>query len=381
MSNLLYINSFNTFVDPNNKDKLKLIPGGLNFSLVYKLFAYHITLIDRSNTLVFPIKIKLLPNMKLPEYKVFTETFSDICDKRAIELFNRAVNSNKKLAVMYSGGIDSTLILCSLLKNIDENLIKKHVVVLLSDFSIKENENFFYDYVIKKFNCMSSYRFPYILGNDDYLLISGENADQLFGSVVTDLFNRDNNFDINFKSIESTKNQMIDFMKKRIDRNDIISTFIKPDTNYSEILFSLLEKITKAAPIKIDNVHKFWWWINFITKWQSVYVRVFAYSKNIKNIKMEENYTTFYCTNEFQLWAMNNSDNLIQNKLSKYVSKKYIYDFNKDLDYIKKLKTGSLASIVNNKISVSYIDENMNYSYDYPSKEFYNENNNFIGME
>jgi hypothetical protein len=381
MSNLLYINSFNAFVDPNNKDKLKLIPGGLNFSLVYKLFAYHITLIDRSNTLTFPIKIKLLPNMKLPEYKSFTETFSDICDKRAIELFNRAVNSNKKLAVMYSGGIDSTLILCSLLKNIDENLIKKHVVVLLSDFSIKENETFFYDYVIKKFNCISSYRFTHILGNDDYLLISGENADQLFGSVVTDLFTRDNNFDINFKSIESTKGKMIDFMKKRIDRNDIMSTFIKSDENYSETLFSLLERITKAAPIKIDNVHKFWWWINFITKWQSVYVRVFAYSKNIKNIKMEENYTTFYCTDEFQLWAMNNSDNLIQHNLSKYVSKKYIYDFNKDADYMKKLKTGSLASIVNNKISVSYIDQNMNHSFEYPSKEFYNENNNFIGMK
>ena len=57
---------------------------------------------------------------------------------------NQVKASGKKLAVMYSGGIDSTAIVCSLLKNCSEKDIKENVIVLLSDHSILENQNFHY---------------------------------------------------------------------------------------------------------------------------------------------------------------------------------------------------------------------------------------------
>ena len=44
---------------------------------------------------------------------------------------------------MYSGGIDSTLIMVSLLKVATDKELKENVIVLLTQASIFENESFF----------------------------------------------------------------------------------------------------------------------------------------------------------------------------------------------------------------------------------------------
>jgi len=370
MSNIIFYNSYNIFVNKGNKDKLEQVPGGKLFTTYFHIFSQNITAIDRTDAVSMPLKTTILPHMAMPEFVKYDKSFEEICDDRAKYLLNKAKQDNRKIAVMYSGGVDSTLILVSLLKNAKKEELKD-ITVLLSDSSIKENPSFYYDYIINNFNCVSSYRFPYYLGDDNYFMVSGENADQLFGSQVNDHYTRNNPYSDLFQPIENVKDKIIYWFQQRI----------KDDYNvkYAEDVFGLFEKIVAKAPIPLDNAYKFFWWINFATKWQSVYVRILPYSVNKNTIKLEENYTTFYHPKEFQLWAMNNTDSFVLDKpgTSKYVAKQIICDFTKDYSYMKKPKLGSLALIVKQKGMVYTLNDKMEFSNDYPGEEYYNYGNDF----
>ena len=160
------------------------VPGGKYFSDYFKIFSYNISAFDRTGVIKGPLKCHTLPISVLPEMRP-SKDFNDICDERARFLMHKAKHTGRKLAIMYSGGVDSTAVLCSLLRNCSDKDIQENVIVLLSHESINENPSFYYNFVIKKFNCVSSFKFPYYLGHDDYIFMSGENADQLFGSQVT----------------------------------------------------------------------------------------------------------------------------------------------------------------------------------------------------
>jgi hypothetical protein len=370
---MIFYNSYDIFLNDLNKEKMNSIPGGVEFSSYFQIFSMNISCFDRSGVMKTPMKVELLPHMKIPEYRIFEKSYEQICDDRAKEILNQCEQNNKKLAVMYSGGIDSTLVLCSILKVATKKQLNM-VVVLLSSESIIENKNFYYQYIIKNFECVSSYKFPYYLGNDEYLFISGENADQLFGSQVCGQFAYGKDYNILLNPIENMEGHIIDFFNKRL------STSHK---KYKEGIFNIFKKIVEKSPIEIDNVYKFFWWINFTTKWQSVYVRLLPFSNNIGNIKLQENYTTFYCTEEFQLWSLNNSNSFVKDTIDsvKYISKDYIYNFNKDLDYLKKPKVGSLTNLTRRKSIPLTLDKNMNYSYDWPDETNYNLTNDFKDLK
>jgi hypothetical protein len=95
---------------------------------------------------------------------------------------------------------------------------------------------------------------------------------------------------------------------------------------------------------------------------------------------LEENYTSFYCTDEFQLWSLNNTDKFIKNDFNtiKYIAKEYIFNYNKDESYLKKPKIGSLFRLMQRKEMVYSIDENLIVNLEYPNQEHYNYDNDFV---
>jgi hypothetical protein len=140
--------------------------------------------------------------------------------------------------------------------------------------------------------------------------------------------------------------------------------------------------LADAATIQIDTIYKYFWWMNFCLKWQNVYVRMLAYSQNRSTLKLDENYNSFYGTQDFQLWAMNNCGNILVKEPynTKLHMKEYILDVNGDAEYINKPKIGSLGALFRRKGNVFSIDENLNYSNEYPGEEYYNFENDFIGL-
>ena len=167
--------------------------------------------IDRTGTLTTPIKVNSL--FPMPTLCPMQKTYQEVCDERAVEIMKQARHLDSRVSVLWSGGIDSTAALVSLLKNSSRN-DHKVLVVLMSGNSISENPNFYREHVRGKLTTDTASAVPYILGGPD-IFISGEHNDQIFGSDVMAIL---------------IKKFGVDVIRKKFDR---------------EILFTLQRRIAK----------------------------------------------------------------------------------------------------------------------------------------
>ena len=354
----------------SNWDDYCNMPGHDTFKHLFNFFAFNMSITDRTGILQIPVKTVVLPECRMPEFQTVTYDYSELCEQRARFLLDHAIATNRKLVIMYSGGIDSTLILVSLLKISTLKELKNHVIVLLSDLSIQENPIFYKDYISKLFVMDSSYLLHNYLGNDRYVVVNGEGNDQLFGSAVADSISQIFGMDYVFSSYSTDK--IIDIMQAKI-----------PDRVALEKIVNNLNRLIAAAPIELPSIYHYFWWINFALKWQSVYMRSMAFTtpKYALSVKPLVNYFSFFITPEMQLWAMNNPHMLIKNTWASYKfhCKDIIYNFNRDADYRdNKVKVGSLAFLVNTKPIGKAIDSNDNLYYDNFPEDIWNNNNDFI---
>ena len=139
-------------------------------------------MIDRTSTIKFPVKMEIMDQCRMPEFKKQTTSLEELCEQRARWLLDHAIKTNRKLGIMYSGGIDSTLIMVSLFKIASDEELYNHCVCIMNDLSIAENPNFYNNYIVKKMRIKSSNAFDLFLGNDKYVVVSGEGGDQLFSA-------------------------------------------------------------------------------------------------------------------------------------------------------------------------------------------------------
>ena len=129
----------------NKFQEYKSIPGMSLLQIMTRSWTSTIfSMTDRTGAVTFPINVEPLPFLKLPVYNShFNETFDSICQHRARYLLDQAIQKNRKLCVLYSGGVDSTLILISLIKVATQKELDEVVHVFLSEVSRGENPNFY----------------------------------------------------------------------------------------------------------------------------------------------------------------------------------------------------------------------------------------------
>lgn len=345
------------------------MPGMRTFSNFFKIFNPTVMFVDRTNTISIPVSVKSL--FPMPKFREMKKSFEALCDERATELLQRAEKLGVKLNVLYSGGIDSTLMLVSLIKNADRGQ-KDNIVVLLTEDSILENPNFYSEHIRGKLATDSSESFPYLLGTKN-LIVGGEHNDQLFGSdMVGRLILRFGPGVINAP----------------YDRGMFKTVFTEAcgDERGVERFLDLFEKLASVAPVPIQSNFDHLWWINFSLKWQSVFMRMLCYTtaRNVKNIDDEyirTYYNHFYSTEEFQLWSMNNQDKKIKDSWStyKWPCKEIIYDYTKDAEYRDtKVKRGSLHGLLLQQDSFDFIDERMHFHRSLEPAEYHNSTNDFV---
>lgn len=370
---LYYYNSVDIFAPERSNviGRYENLPGHELFKYNFRLFNVNISMVDRTNSITTPINIGVAPQCLMPDYDpTFSKGLAEITEQRARELLDHAQATGQILTVLYSGGIDSTLILVSLLKAGSPEEIKKNVLVLLNEVSIHENPNFYYDHIIRKFRCASSYGFRDFLGKPGYMVITGEGNDQLFGSAVLRDF------------VHNWGEQIIHEYATNKLMADLIDLKVK-NRSHSERLVDVFNLNFDRAPIELPTVfHKFWW-LNFTLKWQSVYMRLLAYTRPEyrSNIDLEHNYSTFFHIDDLQQWVLKNHNDLIGDTWLTYKQpcKDIIYDYNKDVEYRdRKSKWGSLFRVVSNKKLAWAFDSSFNFYDDcYPSW-IWNEDNDFV---
>jgi hypothetical protein len=345
------------------------------FRCVFNIFAMSMTFYDRTETITQPIKMARVDGFDMPigdKFRPQPYTFEDICNMRAIELMDQAKRQDRKLVVMYSGGIDSTLVLVSLFKMCSEQDIKDRLVVIMSGTSIDENKNFYRNHIIKKVDVIQhANTFTYQIGNPNSILISGEGNDQLFGSLV---------------SLEYGITYGEKSLYERLDPSRIIAYYEGKTKSrlLAEQMYNLLQPVIAKAPMDINTPYLYFWWLNMTLKWQSVFVRSSSYARpeHHATVKYGDNYQMFFDNHDFQLWVMNNPDKLIYGEWRTYKQecKEIIYQYNKDEEYrLNKTKWGSLKAVLLQKKPTVVIDDSMNYHYDFPM-ELLQEKNSFSEM-
>jgi len=304
-----------------------------------------------------------------PPFEFINDTLSDLFDARAIELINVAKQKNKQLVINWSGGIDSTSVLISFLKNTTP-ADQKLITVCCNTTSIKEYLNFYLKFISPNNNIQIKTSNTLVVSKeylDKNIIIHGDPGDCIFGpSQFAYRYFSDNK-----QHLESWKKHS----KKIIELLEN-SLKIKGHKNidagkwWFNIVTRTLEESGQSD--YISSVSDLWWWTYYNFKWSFSCQRLLFFGlSNTDNIGLPIEYQqesadyTYFNTKKFQQWSYSNLKKLIGITVSKSIkaeAKKYIYEFTKDYEYVQtKVKTASAFPTILKKMRTSIYGYDENY--------------------
>jgi hypothetical protein len=279
--------------------------------------------------------------MQMPVYDpAFNLSFSEVTDRRFQQLWTN--RQDKKWLVLWSGGIDSTVMLASLLKNLSAE-DRSNIVVACNRVSVYEYPAFFYKYIQPNFEIVDSTNFRLnstLLTN--YHIFAGDPADMLYGAHFTRNF------------IDG------DFILRdwRNDPDDLIKFMgTSAGQGAANWYYELIKENIDSTNIPVDTYYDFFWWLNFNNMWATLLMRPLTlYQTENTNSSVDlyfNNFVDWYNNDEYQQWSLNTRQGVKYNVSigeRKLASKKYIFDFDHNQHYFKfKLKAESISRVLPQK--------------------------------
>lgn len=212
----------------------------------------------------------------------------DIMDERATELIKQG-----SIAVQWSGGVDSTALVLSLIKN---GISKEDLVICYDWNSVEEYPKLFSWFQENGWNikrCSDWFAELSVIDTD--LITNGWCADQLFGSVF---FHRNPQY---------YDYQIADFMKQTNPNfspltDEQIAEFTEIYKKYAQEYFGL----------QLDTAAQLGWFVNFVMKWTWVsrFNALWLVQTDNKNKTQ-----VFYDTPEFQSWSLGNYESIADHNI------------------------------------------------------------------
>jgi hypothetical protein len=240
------------------------------------------------------------------------EILTTIVEHRAQEI----VNENKDIKLFWSGGIDSTLTVASILSIARTDQIELYHTCE----SIKENP-YFYDY-IQKFNVrttMWSDRWDTKFKSDD-LIVTGTSADEITGSLDRSFYD-----------------------EHSAGLNQPWQVFFKTK-GYNDSFITRCEQLFSESQSPIETMFDARWWFYFYIRHTNYARRDWDY--NLEN-DFSNNVVQFFNCNTFDSWAILNKEQLIHNEYRTYKQpfKEVIYKYWDNKEFLhNKEKVNSLLS-------------------------------------
>jgi len=330
MSKILYVNQKLLF-DPRLSNFLtRYNYNWSNFNGITKLNPGHDGGYIRAGKNVYPLNNNLIEalNFQMPAYDPsFNLSFGDVTDLHLNRLFNTC--NDKPWLVLWSGGIDSTVIVTSILKNLSP-ADRENIVIACNRISIYEHPKFFYEHIQPNFKIVDS---NFIKLNDTilqkYYVIDGDPADQLYGGIAS-------------RSMIDEKTILKDWRRDPDELIDFLTTSV--DSTFSEWYYAIAKQNIESVDVPIENYYDFCWWLFFNASWASVLLRPLQFQtiNSVSGMRLFfDNFIAWFSAEEYQQWSMVNhfgvkyDVNISDRKLA---SKKYIYDFDHD-EYYYQFKT------------------------------------------
>jgi len=311
------------------------------------------------------------PGFEMPAYDpTFNRTFSDVSDERAREIAHLIRTKNHKFAVMYSGGIDSTVIMAALIKNLTPEEIK-NVSVCANVHSMIENPMFWKKFVYGKFEILDSSALKYDdLIERGFRPITADEGDCIFGTMS--FLDLQQNYEYYLEQLSYNSQQNLRHLKDKMTDGDVhYSVFkdilikhwsIPSNPDLGKDWYDKFEKNIQTSTVPIRSVHDWYWWILFNIKWVSCAIRIPVYLNDRLDcgVVINDYSINWFNTVAYQQWSMvnNNNGQKITYTASTYkmAAREYIYDLDKnDWYFFFKLKLGSLGPNVMLRQDVSDI--------------------------
>ena len=325
--------------------------------------------VTRHGEWTLPWPQELPEKFKMPEYNPnFSKSFMQVTDEKALRIKERIIQG-EKFVVMYSGGIDSTVVLTSLIKNLTNEELES-VWVGASVESVIENPYFWNNFIQGKIKTIDSKITKY----DDLIEagltpITADEGDCIFGTLIG--LNMYNNYDYLISDLSEGTKQKLSNLKNRIGDADIhFSTYkdliikfldVPDEKDFGRILYEKYVRNIETASVPVHSLHDFFWWLIFNVKYLNCSVRgALFYNDRVAWQDAIMSIENWYNDSEYQLWSMANNNNgqkIKQTPLSyKKVAKDYIYDFDKNHWYNNfKMKLESMW-MIGNQQNVTHLD-------------------------
>lgn len=259
----------------------------------------------------------------------FSKTFTEITDQRCYELISQY--SQKPWIVQWSGGIDSTVILVSLLKNLSKEQLS-NITVSCNAISVFENPLFFRNHVLKNFKTTNSTDLHIEEKFNDYYIIDGNPADLLFSGGLG-LNAKNSGLDLS-KSWRNSADKLINFLTYYADSNVAKWLYTHMEAN--------LASNNEHCQV-VETLADWCWWINFNWKWIGDCWHGLD-AQRLKNTQLYHNsYINWFNNTDYQQWSIScGRYSLIKDGPCagdyKKSSKQYIHDFDHN-DYYLNFKT------------------------------------------
>lgn len=283
---------------------------------------------DRTNSFPSLPMVNILPHHCVPKGPPISLDLLDICMTRATQL----LNMNRHINVMWSGGIDSTLALFSLLRastNLDQ------LSVMCTFESILESGSMFDRHLrnsgvrIKFDRTRIDQRQPYSHDIEDpsQIYITGQCGDQLFGP------------DIRY-----------------------LGPNIKPDTPWFDhndrTILDIVAPSIKHSARPIENSRDFVWWLFFNFTWTTV-----TYDNAINRPNdLGPRIIGFFDDPEFQKWALHTDTYYINDHGPKHPAKTAIKSL-VDFDFYINNKRKLCSQTWSKQMNWLYLDANYTTHY------------------
>jgi len=301
-----------------------------------------------------------------PRLEFIKDSLDDLVNQRTVELFKLAKDTKKHIIIMWSGGIDSTLILTSFLKNIP-TADHEMITVALTLHSIADNPTFYFNFISnnKKIRVISATELEV---TNDFLnkniILHGDPGDGILGpstGMYTKFSSSNQHLEPWKKHLKAIEEELEPTMQK--------FSFVQPGIGkwFTNIVVRTLEESGYAD--HVSTVADWYWWTYFNFKYSSMCTYPIYHTRlkkdleplSIENIEFYSK-TVFYHTAKFQCWSYSNLKELVRDnvfKSYKLKAREYIYDFDKNFVYFsKKRKTSTTPpTIKKQKIPVVGYDK------------------------
>jgi hypothetical protein len=236
----------------------------------------------------------------------------------------------KQVYLMWSGGIDSTVVAVSILKYIKPSH-RCNLHVVLSDFSKHENPIFYHKF-LKQFNQIDIGNFdPANINLANSIILDGEGGDQIFGSSSANRF-----FSQYPEKIMLPWRQNLDSIR---------SYWHNPDVpGFWEHFLGLVQFTIDQNTVPVETCFDFFWWANFNFKLDATLIRhTLRLSDNVDDSNFKYFAQTvmrrFYTHEGIQQWSMSAgaTDKInTAKKTVKWAGRKYIYEFDHNEYYFRE---------------------------------------------